>query len=304
MIETKLFFKVFKFFKKDFKSSFKKNSKNFLKKLGAPCGLLLLLCSTTSLAADLNTIKKVITNNMRSTKITSIKRTPIDGLYQVIAGRNVFYSDAKGRYLVFGHIYDLRTQADLTGAVQRSLLPKPYIGWKQLPKDAIVAGRSNIKLAIVLDPICPYCRALENELMPLTVIKDISSGKSNGKLSSKKSSLEIHYYLMPLGVIHPNAPYLSSQIWCSNNRLAALQKVILGKEISIKPTCDLTILNSMQKFFKKNHFDYTPILIREDGAMKFGYASKDKVLAWLYEYHSKNHRNNKNDNEYKTGRQL
>jgi thiol:disulfide interchange protein DsbC len=51
-----------------------------------------------------------------ATTFTRVQSTPIPGLYEVALGNSVAYVAEDGRYFVFGHLFDLQTQRDLTVA--------------------------------------------------------------------------------------------------------------------------------------------------------------------------------------------
>lgn len=210
------------------------------------------------------TPEQAIRSSLRSTQISSIQSTPIKGLYQIVAGKNVFYSGPKGRYLFIGHIYDTVTQTDITEKIKESLIPKQIIKWSTLPKKAAVIANpgAKLKMAVFLDPDCPYCRALESVL-------------------SKSNDIQAHYYLYPLASLHENAPYQSEQIWCSQNQYQALKTIMSGKALSMRPDCDSSALANIKVFGDQYHINVTPTLIRDDGQVTYGYMTRDKLLKWL-----------------------
>src|ERR1700740_2507058 len=60
-------------------------------------------------------LKKVLEPRLgEGAKITSIKPTPYAGLYEVVAGGNIFYTDKSGEYLVMGNVFNSRTAQNLT----------------------------------------------------------------------------------------------------------------------------------------------------------------------------------------------
>jgi thiol:disulfide interchange protein DsbC len=82
-------------------------------------------------------------------------------------GRNLAYVGSDARYFLFGHLYDMREQRDLTAD---RLEAARRIDFASLPlADAIttVRGDGSRVLAVFSDPDCPYCRKLEQELAKL-----------------------------------------------------------------------------------------------------------------------------------------
>ena len=49
-----------------------------------------------------------------STVIKSVSSTNLPGVYEVMMGKNVAYVEESGRYFLFGHMFDMQTQTDLT----------------------------------------------------------------------------------------------------------------------------------------------------------------------------------------------
>ena len=135
------------------------------------------------------------------TQIKEVNPTPIQGLYEVIAGGNVLYMDESGRYLLIGEIYDLKTSKNIT-AIRMEEINR--VDFSSLPLDkAVKVGSGKYRLAVFYDPDCPYCKRLYSELR-----------------DSKEFT--IYYFLYPLREIHPDAYDKSVKIWCSQDRAKAL----------------------------------------------------------------------------------
>src|SRR5262245_58600789 len=89
------------------------------------------------------------------TEVTEVAPSALSGLWEVVLGRNVAYTDATGRYFLFGHLYDMSAQRDLTAERQESL---QRIDFSSLPlEDAIktVRGKGSRVMAVFSDPDCP-----------------------------------------------------------------------------------------------------------------------------------------------------
>ena len=48
-----------------------------------------------------------------NTRITEVRKARVAGLYEVVMGDNVAYTDDSGRYFIFGHLFDMKEQLDL-----------------------------------------------------------------------------------------------------------------------------------------------------------------------------------------------
>ena len=102
-------------------------------------------------------------------EVTSVSTTPIPGIFEVVSGTDVFYSDSTGRYaLVDGRLVDTEKRQDLT---QATLQKVSSIDFKKLPLDLAiktVIGSGKRQLAVFEDPSCSVCRELHSTLSQLT----------------------------------------------------------------------------------------------------------------------------------------
>jgi thiol:disulfide interchange protein DsbC len=143
-----------------------------------------------------------------ATSFRDIRPTPLPGIYEVTMGRNLAYVGGDARHFLFGHLYDMREQRDLTAD---RLEAARRIDFASLPlADAItsVRGDGSRVLAVFSDPDCPYCRKLEQELARL-------------------DNISVHTFLYPLAELHPQARSRAIAVWCAPDRAAAWQALML-----------------------------------------------------------------------------
>ena len=83
-------------------------------------GIALAIASTVALAGTPDPGATAMLQKLKglypATRFTSVTGTPIDGVYEVVMGQNVAYVGGDGRHFLFGHLFDMRTQQDLTAA--------------------------------------------------------------------------------------------------------------------------------------------------------------------------------------------
>src|SRR5271166_3769474 len=77
---------------------------------------LLLAWAALALAADPDEIALLerLKSMYPATQWTSVTHTPIPGVYEAVMGSNLAYVGSDGRHFLFGHLFDMRTQTDLT----------------------------------------------------------------------------------------------------------------------------------------------------------------------------------------------
>lgn len=215
---------------------------------------LVAAVTVMSAQADVSALKANLKKNYPATKVASVDTTPIKGVYEVVLGKNLAYTDESGEYFLFGDIIRMKDQSNLTSS-KRDELKK--IDFKSLPiKDAITykRGDGSRKLAVFSDPQCPYCKRLELELLKL-------------------DNVTIYVYTNPLVSLHPDARNLSKKIWCSKDQQKAWREYLVS---SIEPTSDGMCENPVDsnvQLSRELGFDGTPMTILEDGSVVAGAVS-------------------------------
>ena len=234
--------------------------------------LCALLCSANLAIADTgntinqSAIEETIRKALPNTQITSIQPAPIEGLVEIMAGRNILYSDPTGQYLVVGSIYDMHTATDLTAERK---IEASAIDWERLPLETAVKYRGSgpQKLAVFFDPDCPWCRKLHDQL---TSLKDV----------------DIYAIMYPVEGLHPNAKHKAATILCSTDPLEALGMVMEGKALpeNTDQAClnkAATSISQVEAFARDHNIHGTPTLVAPDGRVRPGFIQAEQLKAWL-----------------------
>jgi thiol:disulfide interchange protein DsbC len=196
-------------------------------------------------------------------KIDEINRSPLQGIWEIRIGTEIFYSDAEGNYLINGQIIDTRNKVNLTEQRLDKLLA---IDFDSLPvKDAftIVRGNGKRKLAVFEDPNCGYCKRFERDLQ-------------------KVDNVTIHMFLYP--ILGPDSTDKSRNIWCARDKTRAWLDWMVRDQAAPKAdaSCDMAALNRNLEFGKKHKITGTPTLVFADGSRvpgAIGAADVEKMLA-------------------------
>jgi thiol:disulfide interchange protein DsbC len=198
-----------------------------------------------------------------ATHIERVQRSEIPALFEVVMGKNAAYTDTTGRYFVFGHLFDMKEQRDLTAdRVEKAA----RIAFGELPlADAIktVRGKGERVLAVFSDPDCPYCRRLEAELVKL-------------------DNVTLYTFPYPLEGLHAEAKDKSIAVWCAANRSQAWADLMKSGKAPASRTCDHPIERNIQ-LGQRLGIQGTPTLLSADGRTLPGAAPKDRIEQWLLE---------------------
>jgi thiol:disulfide interchange protein DsbC len=211
--------------------------------------LLTLACTAP---ADEKDIRGSIIKRFPDAQIHSITATPYSGLYEVVADGQVFYTDAKGKYLFLGNIIDLATRENITQGKLQKLME---VDFKSLPLDKaikVVKGNGERKLAVFSDPDCPFCRRLEHELVGV-------------------DNVTIYTLLYPIVQLHPNSVDIARRIWCADDRVKAWNDYMMrGQPPQGDGKCDDPV-DDIIALGEKLNVSGTPTLILENNQRVGGY---------------------------------
>ena len=218
-----------------------------------------LAASGTAFAQEA-AIRKALSERVpRLPKIDEVRATPVPGLYEVrYSGTEIFYTDAKGDFILQGSLIDAKTMANLT---EQRIDKLTAVEFADLPlKDAIAykQGSGARKLAVFVDPNCGYCKRFERDLVQL---KDVT----------------IYTFIMP--ILGPDSNVKARDIWCSKEPSKAWRSWMLEGQPPTRNmgNCDAAALDRNVEFGHKYRVTGTPGLFFEDGTRKPGALPLDQV---------------------------
>lgn len=204
-----------------------------------------LACLALGAQANEAVIRKTLAERIpQLSKIDEVRATPMDGLFEVRIGTDLFYTDAKGNYLIQGELIDTKARRNLT---EDRLTKLTAIKFDELPlKDAvtIVHGDGSRKLAVFEDPNCGYCKRFERDLQN---VKNVT----------------IHLFLYP--ILSPDSVEKSRNIWCAKNPEATWHDLMLRDKTPASASCDAAVLQRNLALGKQYKITGTPTLVFADG---------------------------------------
>jgi thiol:disulfide interchange protein DsbC len=209
---------------------------------------LLALALSASCFAQEAAIRKNIAQRFPELKaIDEVNKSALPGLYEIrINGTEIYYTDARGDYLVVGNVYDTKQHRNLT---EERVTKLTAIKFDSLPfKDAftIVRGTGERKLAVFEDPNCGYCKRFEHELQTI-------------------NNVTVYMFLYP--ILGPDSTEKSKAIWCAKDRAQTWQDWMLREQAipASVPMCDTAALKRNVELGRARKINGTPTLIFVDG---------------------------------------
>lgn len=171
-------------------------------------GLILVVIITAGFAAAKEDFKAETDNlrkNFPNLRVDSVKESPIKGLYEIVAGNQVFYFSPDG-YLMFGELWS-KEGRNLTAEIREKVLAEKV---KSIPLDkALKIGSGPRQVIEFTDPDCPYCRKVDEFL-------------------AKRTDVTRYVFFFPLRQIHPDAEKKARYILSQKDREKALREVVSG----------------------------------------------------------------------------
>ncbi len=216
----------------------------------------LLAAGPASLAEDdaaFEEVRKTISAKFDTIDPENVKRSPIDGWYELQKGPIVAYVSADGRYLLQGDLIDLDKQVNLSersrNGARRDLV-------SALTDDKAILftpAEQKYSVTVFTDVDCTYCRKLHNE-----IDQYLAKG------------IQIRYLLYPRNGPGSRTWNTSEQVWCAKDRGVALTAAKRGEGFESE-SCDATMVSKHFALGRDVGLSGTPAIVLDDGTLVGGY---------------------------------
>jgi len=216
-------------------------------------------------SAERNPAKADIKRALPEVKVDSFRYDKALGLYEVVAEGQIFYLSKDLRYLILGNVIELSTMRNLTAERLSDLQRVDFSSLNRA--DAIKISSGSKSIAVFTDLDCPFCKKLHAELKRLN---DVS----------------VYVFLYPLESIHPGAKSRSISVWCSKDRVRALDDYFSGRFHKAEHfrECANPIERNIQ-FARRHNIAGVPAIIFEDGRMISGYVRAERLNDFIHRRH-------------------
>ncbi|WP_018872249.1 DsbC family protein [Thioalkalivibrio sp. ALJ16] len=229
----------------------------FLKRT-LPLAAALAVFSTPLMATD--AIEEYMSRVIPDAEIDSIQSTPVDGIYAVRYGTDIFYVSGDGRYLMQGTLIDLETRENLTQSALSGVRADMFAA---LEDSELVTyapnGDTRGVLNIFTDPNCPFCRDIHQDLPEYLA-----------------AGIKVRYLMFP--VLGRDSPQIMDRIWCADDREDAMDRAKAGDKLDdIDGSC-ATPQDEHMVMGQQLGLRGTPALITDSGQQMSGYQEPQVVI--------------------------
>ncbi|MCK9605820.1 MAG: DsbC family protein [Methylomonas sp.] len=218
-------------------------------------GILLFaaaMLTVNNVSADEAAIKKALGDFIPGAQVDSIKPSEIKGLFEVIAGGNIFYASEDGRYLLQGQLFDAVEKKNITegklASVRKLALDK--VGEKNMI--IFKPATSKHVVSVFTDIDCGYCRKLHSE---------IDQYMAQG--------ITVRYLFFPRAGKGSESYSKAVSVWCAADKQKALTDAKKGDSLESK-TCDNPVDQHMA-LGEAFGMSGTPMIVTEKGNILPGY---------------------------------
>lgn len=234
---------------------------------GLAAGLSLVFASVVAAAptkqnAEIELVRQGMSKLLSGHPVKSVVPSPIPGVYEVMVGPQLYYVSADGKYLLSGKLFDIESRKDLTS-------PKE----EKAKADAIEAvGEDNMvifspkdfkyTITVFTDLDCGYCRKLHSQIDQYN-----------------ERGIRVRYLMFPRAGIGSDSYKKAVNVWCSDDRKAALTAAKAGGKVEDK-SCDNPVANQYA-LGQLVGVTGTPAIFLSDGELVPGYVPPAKMEAIL-----------------------
>jgi thiol:disulfide interchange protein DsbC len=202
-------------------------------------------------------IRQAFKSKIPEMTVESVGKTPMAGLYEVVANGQIFYVDEKVTVVIRGVLFDARTPAmrNLTSERNAELAAALL---RKSTDAAIKRVRGNGKRVLYTfeDPNCGYCRQLQKELLKL-------------------NDVTIYTFLWP--ILSQDSVEKSKAVWCARDRARAWDDLMTS---GVAPQNDAKCENPLEKnlgLAQRFGIRGTPAVFTADGRSIGGFVEAAKI---------------------------
>jgi len=233
-------------------------TKQFINSLALVCAI-----STPALShANPEMVKKALLAAMPGISITAINPSEIKGVYEVAADGSLFYVSEDAKYILQGHLIDIKAKKDLTETKLATLRVQDLEAMGEKNMIIFKPKVSKYKVSIFTDIDCGYCRKLHSEMEQYLA-----------------EGITVRYLFYPRAGKGSDSYNKAVSVWCAKDRNAALTNAKQGKDPEPKKCTNP--IDAQMALGVKFGAQGTPMIITEKGTILPGYVPAKQLAQAL-----------------------
>jgi thiol:disulfide interchange protein DsbC len=222
-----------------------------------------------AVADEAATIRAALAKVLPEYPVTSVKATPMQGLFEVEIGPQVMFVTGDGRFLIDGAIVDLETRENIVETAQSRARLRAI---NQVGEENMVvfdAPAEQHTITVFTDIDCGYCRKLHEE---------IDAYAAEG--------ISVRYLFYPRSGADTPSYEKAVSVWCSDDRQDAMTRAKAGAKLP-KQECRNPVADHME-LGQLMGIRGTPAIVLDSGEMVPGYVEPKRLATLLEETSARN----------------
>ncbi len=232
--------------------------KNILKNSMLLCAIF---ASATSYANP-ELVKKVLTSSMQGANVTSVKPSEVKGMYEVTMDGTIFYVSEDAKYIMQGHIIDIKAKKDITELKMAAVRKQDLEALGENNMIIFKPKVSKYKISVFTDIDCGYCRKLHSEMEQYLA-----------------EGITVRYLFYPRAGKGSDSYNKAISVWCAKDRNEALTNAKLGKTLETKQCSNPVDIH--MALAEKFGTHGTPMIVTEKGSIFPGYVPAKQLAQAL-----------------------
>lgn len=231
--------------------------------------VVLLICTTVGYG-EADTMKQKLTRAIPGLGAeVEIRKTPFGGIYEVINGTDVLYTNENIDFILQGTLFDIKQNKNLTEEsvkdIRKQVLAK-------IPDTRFINfgdPKAAHEVVVLTDVNCGYCRKLHEQ-----------------RAKYAKLGIRVRYLLTP--VLGESSIEKAISVACSDDPNQALTRAKMGIPI---PTISCSApINENLAIMRSFGIQGTPAIILSDGSLVRGYVPPDNLLQQIMSTEQDSHK--------------
>lgn len=229
-----------------------------------------MMASTMTLAASGDDVPEALedlTINGQAITPESVHRVDLEGpIYEVrLRNGDTFYSDAQGRHMVVGNLYDNAPEGLINVTEQRNRQER-LDQLQDVSEDGLVTyparGDDLGEITVFTDTTCPYCQMLHQQIDQLTA-----------------AGITVHYVPYPRAGSQSPAARQLAQVMCSESPENAMTSEFKGQSLSVSPSQScLDVVEDGFQLGQRFGVTGTPTIVLPSGEMGEGFVPAEQIV--------------------------
>jgi thiol:disulfide interchange protein DsbC len=202
-------------------------------------------------------IRKAMQSRFPGGTVESVAKTPFAGLFEVVVGGRVLYTDEKASFIFIGSLLDTRGPDERNLTAERTAqLTAATLAKSTANAIKRVHGSGKRTIYTLEDPNCGYCKAFYKELLK---VKDVT----------------IYTYLWP--ILSPDSTEKAKAVWCAKDRAKAWDDLMVRGVVPRNDGKCETPIEKNKELAQRFGARGTPAVYLADGRQLPGMIPADRV---------------------------